>query len=412
VRASTTGGSLSSSASIESHPNAAALDRPDAVRSLPTILLTDTTVAARCSVPQGHPAALWHGRCELAGVRLALPQRAGFNTRSPAPLPTSAGPGAVRGRMDCMGGAPDPADRRAGKDETSEPRWDFFVSYTSADRKWAEWIAWQLETTGYRVLVQAWDFIPGSNWATGMHEGIAGARRTIAVLSEAYLNSVYGRQEWQAAVAADPLGFAGKLVPIRIADCDRPGLLGQIVSFDLFGLSEDAAAARLTEQTAILRAGRAKPDAAPAFPASPTLDPQHTSPVTAPAFPGPVSSERHVPGDEFSTLKFERVWYLALPPEKSMVAMSTRLTGRLVVEREGALFQAKSLRLEIHRVRSVTVGHEGTDTVNPWVRVIYGDDESASSAYFADATAIGWGGIFGGTRKIYTALKALEQSPR
>jgi TIR domain len=27
----------------------------------------------------------------------------------------------------------------------------FFVSYTSADRTWAEWVAWQLEQAGYQV---------------------------------------------------------------------------------------------------------------------------------------------------------------------------------------------------------------------------------------------------------------------
>jgi hypothetical protein len=32
---------------------------------------------------------------------------------------------------------------------------DFFVSYTSAGRAWAEWIAWQLEAEGYRVIIQA-----------------------------------------------------------------------------------------------------------------------------------------------------------------------------------------------------------------------------------------------------------------
>jgi len=37
---------------------------------------------------------------------------------------------------------------------------DFFVSYTSADRTWAEWIAWQLEAEGCQVVVQAWDFTP------------------------------------------------------------------------------------------------------------------------------------------------------------------------------------------------------------------------------------------------------------
>jgi hypothetical protein len=34
----------------------------------------------------------------------------------------------------------------------------FFVSYTGADRVWAEWIAWQLEEPGYQVKIEAWDF--------------------------------------------------------------------------------------------------------------------------------------------------------------------------------------------------------------------------------------------------------------
>jgi hypothetical protein len=43
---------------------------------------------------------------------------------------------------------------------------DFFISYTSADRAWAEGIAWQLEAEGYAVVVQAWDFTPGRDWST------------------------------------------------------------------------------------------------------------------------------------------------------------------------------------------------------------------------------------------------------
>jgi TIR domain len=43
-------------------------------------------------------------------------------------------------------------------------RLDFFISYTTADRNWAEWIAWQLENVGYKCHIQAWDFIPGSNF--------------------------------------------------------------------------------------------------------------------------------------------------------------------------------------------------------------------------------------------------------
>jgi len=38
---------------------------------------------------------------------------------------------------------------------------DFFISCNSADRAWAEWIAWQFEEAGYTTVLQAWDFRPG-----------------------------------------------------------------------------------------------------------------------------------------------------------------------------------------------------------------------------------------------------------
>ena len=92
----------------------------------------------------------------------------------------------------------------------AEAHWDFFVSYTQADRGWAEWVAWQLEQDGYRVLIQAWDMVPGTDWVHLMHEGVQRANRTIAVLSEAYLASVLGAAEWEAAWRGDPLGGAAE----------------------------------------------------------------------------------------------------------------------------------------------------------------------------------------------------------
>lgn len=69
---------------------------------------------------------------------------------------------------------------------------DFFVSYISTDRAWAEWIAWQLEVEGYRVVLQAWDFRLGSDFVQQMHQTVREAKRTIAVLSPAYLDSAFG----------------------------------------------------------------------------------------------------------------------------------------------------------------------------------------------------------------------------
>ena len=66
---------------------------------------------------------------------------------------------------------------------------DFFISYASADREWAEWIAWQLQEDGYEVVIQAWDFRPGSNFIQQMNAALAESKTTIGVLSSAYLRT-------------------------------------------------------------------------------------------------------------------------------------------------------------------------------------------------------------------------------
>lgn len=153
-----------------------------------------------------------------------------------------------------------------GEGDARPGGWDFFVSYTQADRSWAEWVAWVLEEDGYRVLVQAWDFVPGSNWIQGMQAGTAQAERTITVLSDAYLESQYGSAEWQAAWASDPSGAQRKLLVIRVEECPRPGLLAGVVSVDLFGRAEADAKARLRAMVTAAITGRAKPEKAPRFP--------------------------------------------------------------------------------------------------------------------------------------------------
>ena len=90
------------------------------------------------------------------------------------------------------------------------------MSYTQADRAWAQWIAWLLEEDGYRVLVQAWDMVAGSNWISRMDQGVARGARTVAVLSPDYVSSVYATAEWQAAWAADPHGQQRKLIAVRV----------------------------------------------------------------------------------------------------------------------------------------------------------------------------------------------------
>jgi len=169
------------------------------------------------------------------------------------------------------------------------PRFDFFVSYTEADFTWAEWIAGTLHSAGYSVLFQPWNMVPGSNWPVMMDRAVtADMGRTIAVVSRAYLESPYSGLEWRAAMQADPDGTFRRLVPVRIENCERLGLLGQYVSTDLFGLTEEEARGRLLGAAASATAGRAKPAGRLVFPGLPTAlaEPDRPRPSNPPAFPG------------------------------------------------------------------------------------------------------------------------------
>jgi TIR domain len=160
---------------------------------------------------------------------------------------------------------------------------DFFISYTASDRAWAEWIAWQLEAAGSTTLLQAWDFRPGSDFVHQMQQATQQADRTIAVLSPAYFGSQFGEAEWRVAFRRDPSGDSGVLLPVRVEDCDPPGLLSTLVYVDLVGVDEAAARERLL---AGLRRGErpGRPATAPVFPGLAASDTAGLRP--APEFPG------------------------------------------------------------------------------------------------------------------------------
>lgn len=167
---------------------------------------------------------------------------------------------------------------------------DFFVSYNKADLAWAEWIAWQLETEGYTVRIQAWDFRAGSNFIHEMQTAASLAERTIAVLSPDYLESRFTAPEWYAAFANDPTGEKRTLVPVRVRRCDLEGLLPQIVYIDLVDLDAATAKPRLMQG---VKPGRAKPSVEPSYPGHVVTSPKPETPE--PRFPGQLPVVFQVP---------------------------------------------------------------------------------------------------------------------
>jgi TIR domain len=163
---------------------------------------------------------------------------------------------------------------------------DFFISYHSADQPYAEWIAWELEDAGYTTFVQAWDIRPGQNFVHQMQQGASSCPRTIAVLTPAYFESGFTRAEWYNAFAKDPTGEAGLLLPVRVAECDVEGLLGQIIYIDLVGLEKTQARERLL---AGIEGTRAKPAQPPEFP---RLFPVDRNIRVVPPLPPPSAEDR------------------------------------------------------------------------------------------------------------------------
>ncbi|MGW2047871.1 WD40 domain-containing protein [Streptomyces sp. NPDC001858] len=166
---------------------------------------------------------------------------------------------------------------------------DFFVSYSPADERWASWIAWTLEEAGYRTVLQAWDFVAGTNFVDFMDRGVSESAAVIAVLSRNYERSRYGRMEWQAALRADPDAPERRLLTVRVEDIPVEGLLATITYVDLVPVT-DPSAARDLLLTRVRQAldGRARPSLRPAYPG----DGRTVPPAPAPAVPVAPASGR------------------------------------------------------------------------------------------------------------------------
>jgi tetratricopeptide (TPR) repeat protein len=154
---------------------------------------------------------------------------------------------------------------QAGRGRVAVDR-EFFLSFTGADRPWAEWLLAELEAVGYSSVSQLRDFVAGANFAVDMDRAARRAKRTLGVLSPQALQSDYVWQEWAQRLASDPTGTKRALVLVLVEPCQPEGLLGPVVYIDLVGLDEASARERLVEELAAVVRGERLLAADPAFP--------------------------------------------------------------------------------------------------------------------------------------------------
>ena len=123
---------------------------------------------------------------------------------------------------------------------------------------------------------------------------------------------------------------------------------------------------------------------------------------------GKLNEYPQVENIDIARTTFDKVWYL--PEEnlwRDMNMLAMRDIGTLVVKNNSLEFQGKKEHVHITNVKRISYGKQGRDFVNNWVKINYGDGKTA---FFADGSQLGWGGMFGGTRRILDAVRHLEQS--
>src|SRR5262245_15826796 len=123
-----------------------------------------------------------------------------------------------------------------------------FISYTSSDKHWADWIGWNLRDAGHEPFVHEWEIGAGENIPRWMEERSQQADRLLAVFSDAYCKASYSQSERWAAYWEDPGGRRGSLIPIEVDKVSEwPTLVRPLKRLSLIGLSEPVARKQLLD---------------------------------------------------------------------------------------------------------------------------------------------------------------------
>jgi hypothetical protein len=106
--------------------------------------------------------------------------------------------------------------------------------------------------------------------------------------------------------------------------------------------------------------------------------------------------------------RFDKVWYLCGDSiTRIFKPLAYEDVGTLIVSDTRMEFKSNRRTLVIDRLVSVSYQRQGRDFVNNWVGVEYDEAGSRHIAYFADGGMLGWGGLLGGTKRIYDAVVRL-----
>jgi tetratricopeptide (TPR) repeat protein len=119
------------------------------------------------------------------------------------------------------------------QDMTDQYKYDVFVSYCSGDKHWVRGeLLNRLEAARLRVLIDFRDFQPGVPNIIEIERGIKDSRKTLVVLTPAYVASQWCEMESVMLQTLSPSNCDRRLIPLLRTSCDKPLRLGALTYVD------------------------------------------------------------------------------------------------------------------------------------------------------------------------------------
>ena len=116
--------------------------------------------------------------------------------------------------------------------EDQEYKYQLFISYTEADRKWAEQLYRRLEDKAVRVFFAHESIAPGEKITLQVSDALNTSYKVAMVMSKDYFDRPWPRAEWSSVLMKDPENRDRRLIPLLRRECDLPDLLADLKAID------------------------------------------------------------------------------------------------------------------------------------------------------------------------------------
>ncbi len=100
-----------------------------------------------------------------------------------------------------------------------------FISHSSKDKKFANWLCIDLANARHRPWLDEWDIKAGESIPTRIEKGISECDFVVLVLSGNAIKSHWVEREWQAKYWDEVKSNRVMVVPVLLEDCEIPPLL-------------------------------------------------------------------------------------------------------------------------------------------------------------------------------------------